>query len=326
MTSGILDKGDVVWYPNPNTPGVGKPLKVLDRQVIIRTGGAKSYVRYLYDGLLEAVAGTMRYNIQRDYDNLIVITGKEGSGKSNLAYSLCKAYDPRFSIEDGYVYEYDGFMRRLDEMVEGGQDKGKVFWLDEATNIASNRDWMHSNNKQFIQLLEMMRSRGWTLILCIPSFERLDIYIREQRVRMVLTALQTSWDFDPETKRGYFELKTPITSYDKRYFKTAGYGTFPPMDAEAKAKYEAIKFENQTELLRIATGKQVKVPTKNEYVASRRVEDAVAFMRSKGMSHKEIAETLNMSEQMSRKYNASWNRRHGKSNKDDDSDEGETDA
>lgn len=32
--------------------------------------------------------------------------------------------------------------------------------MDEATDIASNRDWMKTDNKSFIQMLEMMRSRG----------------------------------------------------------------------------------------------------------------------------------------------------------------------
>lgn len=291
MGTVLYEVGDRVWYPNPAVPQ-GIQLTVADRRIIYRPG-EKSFVRYLYDGLLDAVVHTMQNNIARDYDNLIVITGKEGSGKSNLAYELCKRFDPDFTLEEGYVYEYDNFMTKLQDLIESGADRGKVFWMDEATNIASNREWMHKENKKFIQLLEMMRSRGWTLVLCIPSIERLDVYIREHRVRMNLITEETYWDGDQRTTRGYFELRIPKqTIHGMVGYKSVGYGRFPKMEPDEKKAYEAIKMRNQNDLLLEATGAKPKEPKMPavEVKATKRLRLTMVRLQAKGYSIKEIAE------------------------------------
>lgn len=285
----MLNVGDAVFYPNPSVHQ-GIKLTILDRQVVLRPGN-KSYIRYLYDNLLDALVSTMKTNIAKHYDNLIVITGKEGSGKSNLAYEVCKRYDPDFSIEEGYIYEFDAFMRKLADLIDSGADRGKVFWMDEATNVASNRDWMHKENKKFIQLLEMMRSRGWTLVMCIPSMERLDLYIREHRVRFNLVALEMGWDNDQTVRRGYFEMRRPVQGYNGIIkFKGIGYGKFPEMDAATKKEYERVKLGNQNDLLKEAMGikPKPKPPTKNEAKAMERMRRTVVNLRDRGMSYDDI--------------------------------------
>lgn len=242
MTMVIYDPGDSVGYPEISDEDCLRRMTVIERNYLRYTSG-KSYTQYLLDGLLEHLAEDMHANVDNDFDNLVVVSGKEGSGKSNMAYHLCKLYDPNFTIEDGYVYEYSSFIDKLTESSTSGADRGKIFWMDEATNVASNRDSMQRDNKNFIQMLEMMRSRGWTLVMCIPSVSRLDKYIREYRLRYLLICKEMAWGTGGRS-RGYVEVKI---QKGHELWGTLGYARFPKMEPEVKAEYERIKMSHQNE-------------------------------------------------------------------------------
>lgn len=229
----VYEPGDTIYYP-VITDCKGSPMIVKDYYL---NRGKKGYwAQYLTEELLDCLVQDMHKNIDQHYDNLVVITGAEGSGKSNLAYWVAKKFDPDFNVEDGYIYDIGPFLNKLDS----DDIKGRVYWMDEATNIASNRDWMKDANKSLIQLLEMLRSKGMTLIMCIPVLDRLDVYIRESRLRYHLITAHRAWTIDDEAKRGYFELK----SKDSR-FKTVCWGTFPAIPSDISAIYEQLKAKAQ---------------------------------------------------------------------------------
>lgn len=228
----IYEPGDTIYYPKPH---VMSDKSMIVKDFYIGQGKNGPFVQYLSDDLMGCMIQEMHENIANHYDNLVVVVGPEGSGKSNNGYWICKNFDPEFSIQDGYIYDIGPWLEKLDK----GEVKGKVFWFDEATNIASNRDWMKDQNKALIQLLEMLRSYGMTLVMCIPKLERLDVYIRETRMRYLVTCADRSWDIDQERKRGYFELKR----WPK--FHTVCWGTFPIMPPEEKQIYERLKAQSQ---------------------------------------------------------------------------------
>lgn len=230
----IFEPGDTIYYPNPYRES-DKPMTVKD--YYLGQGNRGPFVQYLTADLIQRLVEEMRENIENHYDNLVVITGHEGTGKSNCAYAVCKAFDPDFSINDGYIYDIGPFLEKLTT----GDVKGKVFWFDEATNIASNRDWMKDSNKSLIQLLEMLRSYGMSLVMCIPKLERIDVYIRESRMRYHLNCADRYWENDSVRKRGYFELKR----WPK--FRSVCWGTFPRMPEEESKIYEALKAKSQRE-------------------------------------------------------------------------------
>ena len=58
----------------------------------------KIFIRYLLQDLLDEIAEDMRKNIRDDYDNVVIVDGGEGSGKSNLMYQLLTRYDPNFDM------------------------------------------------------------------------------------------------------------------------------------------------------------------------------------------------------------------------------------
>ena len=237
----ILETGDTAFYPDLFNVS-GKPMTVIGRRKI-RYPNGKRFYQYFFDGhtpehtgLTDRLVDAMKDNVSNDYDNLVIICGAEGVGKSNMAVDLCKSYDPTFTIEDRYIYDFYPFLQKLEKdfEIKGG---GRAYLMDEATNLVSNRDWNKEANKHMIQLLEMFRSRGLTLVMCIPSFDRLDVYIREHRARFKLECKDLPKG-DKFGGRGYYEL-TVLPN------KTVGHGTFPIMAAADKQIYESLKERSQ---------------------------------------------------------------------------------
>ena len=233
----IYDKGDTIYYPKISVES-DKPMTVKDRY--IGRGPNGIFVQYLTADLLDRLVEDMHENAENHYDNIVVITGPkrgtgEGVGKSNLAYWVCKKYDPEFSLQDGYVYDMLPFLQK----VASGNMKGKCLLLDEGTNLLSARNWMTETNKSVDQILEMFRSHNMTIVICIPKLYRLDEYVRESRMRFHLTASERYWEYDSVSKRGYFELKKEPS------FKTVCWGTFPEIPPEEKKIYEEIKAKSQ---------------------------------------------------------------------------------
>lgn len=213
-------------------------MEVLDYH-IIRYPSGKIFVQYLYKDLLEHLADDMRKNLKKGYDNVVATEGAEGSGKSNLAWQLLRRYDPDFDFQEQYVYSMEEFRAKLQD----GDDSHSAFWMDEASYIANNREWQSQQNRDLVSLLEMMRSRGWTIDLCIPTVERLDVYIREHRIRYILRCIPAIFEnVGGYKERGYFELLRRDASGKIIHI---GYGMFDPMPSEIKEEYEKRKLESQ---------------------------------------------------------------------------------
>ena len=225
--------GETIYYPKITVKS-DKPMTVKDRYIGSKNGNL--FVQYCTDDLLDRLVEDMHEVIDNHYDNVVVITGRkndigEGVGKSNLAYWVAKKFDPNFNLQDGYIYDMLPFLKRLVK----GELHGKVLMLDEATNLLSARNWMTETNKSVDQILEMFRSYEMTLIMCIPQLDRLDVYVRESRMRFLLIAADRYWENDTVSHRGYFELKR------RPGFKTVCWGTFPEIPPEDKKIYEALK-------------------------------------------------------------------------------------
>lgn len=184
----LLKPGEDSWTYPSRYDSFDRTLPVIDRWYK-RYSPTKRYCRYLYDRLDECLVEEMKLNVQRHYDNVIGIGGKEGKGKSHLSYHLAKMYDPDFTLKKGYIYDAYEFIKAINS----GEDRGSVFWMDEATNIASNRDWNKEENKLFIQIMEMARARNWVLIMDIPQLKRLDVYLRTFRLRYQIEVEELAW-------------------------------------------------------------------------------------------------------------------------------------
>ena len=232
--------------------------EVLDTQLQMYPSG-KFFIQYLYKDLLEKLAEDMHRNVRADYDNVVMIEGGEGSGKSNLAYQVIKAYNPDFDIKQTYVYNMDGIRERFAAEDYGGD----TFWMDETSQIASNRNWQSEDNKDLVSILEVCRSKHFSLVGCIPSITRADIYLREYRMRYLLRCRPMKFPRIGYKPRGIFELLKRNNENGK--MQHVGYGTFDPMPDDQKLIYEPIKADFQEKFRLKISEKKEKGGYKEKY-------------------------------------------------------------
>lgn len=122
----------------------------------------------------------------RKYDNVLIVEGEPGNGKTTFSFSLAttlsdvyKTYgiDSPFTTKNIFVGE-----EKLD-VIKILQEAPQYSILDftEAANQFSARDFMDFAQKGLINLVERIRFHGLTLILEWASIRQLDINIRENR-------------------------------------------------------------------------------------------------------------------------------------------------
>lgn len=296
------DVGDKVQWPMTSMPareGDERILTIEDR-IVKRYPSGLYYVRYLFKELMDRMIEDMHSNVEEAFDNLITIVGTEGVGKSNLAYYVCKRFDPDFDMEKSTVYSWAQFIESV------ANDTQKVYWLDEAVLVASGRDWMKDTNKMLVKSLQLIRSYRLTIVMCIPSFEAIDVYIRTFRTRYLIKAMKMQWTNDREAVRGYAELRIPKTEGQRAslpkdtkaedYFVPVGYMRFPKMDEEASKIYEAMKLRNQQAAFQEMRDMTEEMSGKSRYKRDKQsLQALVSYMADvQGLSYQDIADISGM--------------------------------
>lgn len=299
MSMIIYDQGDKVYYPQWQKPS-GKQITVQDRYLHVYPNG-KHYFRYLFSDLLDVLVQEMHENVENDLDNVLCIWGHEGSGKSHLAYWIAKKYNPNFDIEKSYTLSFEDLLTKIHDYDDA--DEGAIFWLDEGTNIANNRDFMQKDSRAFITMLEMFRSRKWCLLFCIPDYNRMDIYLREQRVRYALHAEETFWEHAPTRSRGYFQLTRMDNRSSGGYREkiNVGYGIYPKIPDEDLQIYNRIKNETQnSKLNELYDNKNKKNRTEKLTLLNKKL--ILRLYENDQMSYEEISEYTGLSLATIRQY------------------------
>lgn len=230
--------------------------EILDYNFVPHKSG-RYFTQYLYKDLLDLLAKDMLENVKRDYDNVLLATGGEGSGKSGVMYWILRkfkelrtgSWDDETDVADAYTYNMD-FMR--ERMMSDDFGSG-FFWMDETTQIASNRDWQSNDNKDFISMLETFRSKKFFFGGCAPKLERVDVYLREFRMRYHVHVQPMSFPKIGYMPRGIFELSKRNPQSGE--MEHVGYGLYPDMPESAKNVYLPLKEKCQDDLRqKISTG------------------------------------------------------------------------
>ena len=116
-------------------------------------------------------------------DWIFLVTGMEGSGKSNLAISVASEMDPTFSIKEGMIYELGDYVNFL-EKYRSVPFKALVF--DEAISVLFSRQHATRESKAFIEFMNENRQLKHFMIFVVPSPFNIDIDIRERRFKTML--------------------------------------------------------------------------------------------------------------------------------------------
>jgi hypothetical protein len=140
----------------------------------------------------------IKSRIAQEYDEMILIEGYEGSGKSTGAYVLGKALDSGFS--------HERMALNGEELVTIFPDlsPGDFLVWDEAVLGGFSRDAMTKQNKTIQQMFILSRARCIINIVVIPNINWVDNITREHRARWLI-----SFPY-----RGVGVWKTPYTKPD----------------------------------------------------------------------------------------------------------------
>lgn len=121
---------------------------------------------------------TERLKIKKD--NLILVTGDTGTGKSTCIGNLCfkkAAREPNFIANDGSMMFEDekSFVIDPDElsakMIHG---EGDVLWVDESRDALSRRNWASKINKTIISRKNKNRKLLKVIFLLLPYEKEVD--------------------------------------------------------------------------------------------------------------------------------------------------------
>ncbi len=106
-----------------------------------------------------------------DQDNVYIISGAEGSGKSLFGAQLACRTDKNFSLKD-VCFTSDEFAKRIREKERYG-----AVIFDEANNGLSSKGAISKENKKLIKLLQECRQRNLTIFIILPSVFLLEKYV-----------------------------------------------------------------------------------------------------------------------------------------------------
>lgn len=110
--------------------------------------------------------------LNNDYDYMLVIVGKVGDGKSQLAQLMCAYVDPAFNTEKIIftALDYRAMERRL-------HSKSAIDF-DEAEEVFYSRGAMSSGQKKMILKFAQIRQKNHFIVLCAPSLGLLEKWLR----------------------------------------------------------------------------------------------------------------------------------------------------
>lgn len=135
----------------------------------------------------------MRRNLNRNADNVILIDGYEGVGKSTLGMTIARdftreAWDPQTGLIFNYKEWYANWKSK---------EKDQLYIIDEGGNLLFSRDSTKHENKLLVKVLMQMRVLRSTVLILCPNKWWLDPYVRLHRARFWTHALEV------EEQRGF---------------------------------------------------------------------------------------------------------------------------
>lgn len=186
----------------------------------------------------------LKRRIKDKRQNIVVVVGDTGSGKSTFAIQLAKAINPKWDLAENYIYGVEDLRRKLDR-----EDPDPVSLFDEGSVALNAKNAMKGEDKLLVVLFDTMRSRGWTTIICIPKLEALNKSIRENHANFLCVCPSLPIIPGYET-RGFVQIfENQKFEWRKNFWKLGATTIYGKLPKREEVKYDAIKRQHQDELL-----------------------------------------------------------------------------
>ena len=124
--------------------------------------------RATYHGNVWPNIESMRSKIYAKHQNVVLVTGRTGTGKSEFAIQVAKALDPNFTIENIFWNTED--LINVAASKDNIRPPGTAFIFDEAREGTQSLNAMTETNRRMGLFLDTIRSRGYHIFLLQPSY------------------------------------------------------------------------------------------------------------------------------------------------------------
>ena len=212
---------------------------------VLATFNRKDGQHCVYGDVIPAFADVLRRRIEDDRQNVIVVAGDTGSGKSTFALHMCyEMGGKRWDLRSNYIYDVNDLKTKLDR-----SKPSPISLFDEGSISLNSNNSMKGDDKMLVALFDTMRSRHWTTFICIPKIEMLNKRIREVHVdyvcRCPIQPVISGYE-----SRGFIQIYKHIRrEWGEDYDKLIATGIYPPLDDKTQRLYAAVKASAQARLI-----------------------------------------------------------------------------
>lgn len=124
-------------------------------------------------------------HIKNNSESLVmVVTAKPGRGKTYMALRLAEILDPKFNPQIQIVYDTKQMLNAISET--SPLKSGQVLLVDEAQFSMSSRSWSDQLQKDLMENMQAVRSKGLIIIIVALGVDLLDIILRKHIINFRL--------------------------------------------------------------------------------------------------------------------------------------------
>ena len=157
------------------------PDVIKGKEDFIRWFMSKESIGWLFDDFMVARLYVLyREKLDKNNDVVVIIVGREGSGKSTFATQLAAWIDP--TLNNDHIC-----LSRKEILGAWHTSKPKqAFITDEGGFLLFSRNAMVPKNKTLIQAFMILRQFQLFNIICCPSYKSIDSQVRNERVHLLI--------------------------------------------------------------------------------------------------------------------------------------------
>jgi hypothetical protein len=231
---------------------------------------------------IEWLAGELRYRRSKGFDNIVMVTGPERSGKSTFTQRLARTLDPNISL-DHITFKIRDFNHAIEIAPEGA-----IVIMDEAGIDMYSQEWWDEFQIQLVKKLFVIGVKHLTLILVIPHRLDLNKKIRDRRVQYWVNVSHMKRTLE----RGYATIREACTSEWTQdiYWDTLGMCRFGPLSGPEWDEYEKKKLAFVDEINSGEYG------TRESKSVNKQRDDAILYCSELGASQTKIGERLGLAQ------------------------------
>lgn len=127
----------------------------------------------------------IQYRRHKIMQNVMLISGNPGDGKSYFALRLAQIFDPKFNPALQIVFEREHLLYLLS--YNSPLKQGQVIIIDEAQFAAGARSWYDEVQRDLMNHIEAVRSRGFLIIIVALRLALLDKIIRNYVLNQLMS-------------------------------------------------------------------------------------------------------------------------------------------